>query len=413
MTAFQSLDTPSIAFVIFLIAMMLAFGMTAFMKWGRSEQGFGLWVLAQWSLSLGMLALFAREVVPLWISVAVGNALLFLTLALVRLGIARFRERALPVWPDFAVAALITFAITLNALTDGHIEDRIALVAATLAFLSMRCATALQGLTGQLRTVGLFGQCVMLTVAVTMVVRGFIAAVGDPTSASVFEAGLASASVFLSVALATVALPFFLLILNYTRLLEQLHHARAAAESASETDSLTGLMNRRGLFRSIRDFDRTRLIGVCLIDLDHFKAVNDSFGHDVGDRVLMKLARLLQDEVPDGVHARLGGEEFLLVLPDADHLETLDTAERVRVAVAHRLGPESGLHTLITTSIGTCSGPRLRFDELLTSADLALYRAKNAGRDRALGSAPGDAARTPSGRQVRYRTVRQPERSRS
>ena len=408
-----SIDTPSVAAAIFLISATLAIGMTAFWQIGRTEPGFGYWVAAQWSLSLGLVMLFARGFVALPVSVGFGNGLFFVTLILVRMGIGRFRERAVPIWPDASIAALIVIAITINAASGGLIETRTALVGATLSLLALRCASALHGLTGLMRAIGRFTQRGLLLVSFLMLVRAVVAVLSKPGDYPLFQPGLVNSSLFLTIAVACVALPFVLVVLNNARTLQQLHLAREAAESASETDALTGLMNRRGLFRSIRGFDRTQLIGVCLIDLDHFKRVNDNHGHDVGDRVLMQVAKLLQEEAPDCLIARMGGEEFLMVVPDADHTETLETAERIRVAVAQKLGPRSGLNTLITTSIGSCSGPRLRFDELLTSADLALYRAKNAGRDRALGSAPGDAALTPSGRQVRYRTVRQPERSRS
>lgn len=408
MSAFQSLDTPSIALVIFLIATMLAIGMTVLWRWGKTERGFGFWVAAQWALSIGMLALFARAVVPLWISVAIGNALLFMTMVFVRIGLARFRELDLSIWPDLAIAGLITTALALNAATGGHIENRIALIGATMAFLALRCASALHGMNGPLRVVRQFAQSVMMLIATLMVIRGWIAAVGDSSGSSLFEVGLAGATIFLSVAVATVALLFILVALNSARTLELLQRERDSAETASETDALTGLLNRRGLFRMIEDLDSSRLVGVCLIDLDHFKKVNDSHGHDVGDQVLTVLAALMKESAPDCLSARLGGEEFVMVIPDADRTQTLEQAEKLRVAVARELGLRSGLEQRITTSIGTCAGPKGRFSELLTSADLALYRAKSAGRDRTLGAGPGETSQTPSGRRVRHRSTREP-----
>lgn len=407
MSSFQSLDTPSIALVIFLIATLLAVGMSFLRRWGPTERGFEFWVAAQWALSLGMLALFARAIAPLWLSVALGNGLLFAAMILIRAGIARFRDLPLPLWPDIAVSALITAAITLNAASGGHIEDRIALVGATMALLSLRCATALHGVTGAQQLPARFAQGTMLFIATLMVIRGFIGAVGDPAGGNLFEVGLAGASIFLTVAIATVALPFILVALNSARMMESMNRARVEAESASEHDVLTGLLNRRGLFKKLAELESSRLVGICLVDLDHFKRVNDNYGHDVGDRALKVLAELMKENAPGCMHARLGGEEFLMVVLDADRAQTVEQAEQLRRAVAKELGLRSGLEQIITTSIGTSTGPRGRFSELLTSADLALYKAKNAGRDRTLGSGPGDASQTPSGRRVRYRSRRQ------
>ena len=161
---------------------------------------------------------------------------------------------------------------------------------------------------------------------------------------------------------------------------------------------MTGLYNRRHI-----DEQLARLLGpgslpsaplsVALVDLDHFKRINDTFGHDVGDAVLRRVAELLQAAVPvDGARAlggsfaaRMGGEEFLLVLVDTPPGHAVTLAEDLRSAIAgHGWGPVTG-ELPVTASIGvtTLSGSD---DEtpaaLLGRADALLYRAKEQGRDR-------------------------------
>jgi diguanylate cyclase (GGDEF)-like protein len=165
---------------------------------------------------------------------------------------------------------------------------------------------------------------------------------------------------------------------------------REAREQA-RTDPLTRLANRRSLEEFLRRaWTRARRgarpLAIVMIDLDHFKSVNDRFGHDAGDRVLTGVARLLQAHVRAGDMAcRLGGEEFALVLPDA----TLEVAQRragaLRDAI-HGLEPRHRGRSLggITASFGIALFPDHAGDPdaLLLAADRALYEAKAAGRDR-------------------------------
>lgn len=405
MYTLQTLDTPSIALLIFMIATVLAAGMTILWRMDATEKGFGFWVAAQWALALGMLFLFSRALLPLWVSVGLGNGFLMLMPVLIRLGIARFRELNLSIWPETLVIGGVTVAITLNAAADGSIETRIALVCGALVLGGVRVVAALHGVTGSVRTVARAIQGVMLFLGAMLASRGIVAVFRDPSTGSVFEAGVASATLFISVAVSTVALPFILVVMSSVRTRELIMRARVAAEHASETDLLTGLPNRRGLFRQVADKTPTQRLGVCLIDLDKFKTVNDNYGHDRGDRVLTELAGLLNEVAPECTHARLGGEEFVTLVPGGDRQTTLDTAERLRAAIQDQLAARSGVDHPITTSIGASCGPASRFRELLTTADLSLYRAKHAGRNRVLGAGPGENDRTPSGRMVRYRSA--------
>jgi diguanylate cyclase (GGDEF)-like protein len=171
------------------------------------------------------------------------------------------------------------------------------------------------------------------------------------------------------------------------------------------TDSKTGLLNMRGwresAMKELARADRTHaMVGVLMVDLDHFKLINDTWGHPAGDDMLLAVANVLRTETrPADVVGRFGGEEFVVLLPDTDRTASLAAAERIRQRVAaltvittdKRGGPAviSGR----TTSIGVAVRPEVAstLPDLLQAADGAVYAAKESGRDRVrLAGADGD-----------------------
>lgn len=158
-------------------------------------------------------------------------------------------------------------------------------------------------------------------------------------------------------------------------------------------DPLTGLFNRRytqeALERELRRASRNQEpVAVLMMDVDHFKRFNDTFGHQAGDHVLQELGKLLVAHTRGSdVVSRMGGEELLAILPSASHQDSLDKAEQLRGAIG-RLRLAQGGHDLgpLTISIGVAVYPDhgVNGDLLLRAADAALYRAKGAGRDRVI-----------------------------
>ncbi|MGY1700321.1 diguanylate cyclase [Geodermatophilus sp. SYSU D00766] len=172
---------------------------------------------------------------------------------------------------------------------------------------------------------------------------------------------------------------------------------RLRAELAEEAvrDPLTGLHNRRHLDRALgadlASRPRTGRLSVLLVDVDHFKSVNDRLGHAAGDRVLTAVARTLAGAVREGdTAARLGGEEFVLVLPGAGREQALERAEQVRRAIAGQRQALDGEDVGVTVSIGVavCPADGASAAALLEAADRALYTAKATGRDRVVTADP-------------------------
>jgi diguanylate cyclase (GGDEF)-like protein len=175
------------------------------------------------------------------------------------------------------------------------------------------------------------------------------------------------------------------------------------------TDPLTGVGNR-GAFRArFRQVARggTSPLSVLLIDVDHFKAFNDRYGHQTGDRVLRRVARVLQGSLRRcDFLARYGGEEFIVILPSTGRAASREIAERLRRAVADGPWP----HAPVTVSIGvaTLTGGSPRIQELVRAADRALYEAKAGGRNRVSVHRPARPHRRKSGVRGRGRGVTRP-----
>jgi diguanylate cyclase (GGDEF)-like protein len=155
----------------------------------------------------------------------------------------------------------------------------------------------------------------------------------------------------------------------------------------ARTDQLTGLLNRRGFDELVpHELARARressCVGVVTFDIDHFKRINDEWGHEAGDRVLAALADVFRAETrSNDVVARMGGEEFTAVLEVEGIEGAVEFAERVRAAFA---GVDVGVgHATISAGITAARQPGAAND-LLLAADAALYQAKVAGRDRAI-----------------------------
>ncbi len=179
--------------------------------------------------------------------------------------------------------------------------------------------------------------------------------------------------------------------LKIKSLQDELKQSNALLRQLSITDPLTGLHNRRSMMEMLgKEIKRAERKGthlsLIMMDLDHFKRVNDQYGHQSGDAVLHTLARLVAQGMRTyDCAARYGGEEFVLVLPETSHDDALVFAERVRERIqAHAFaGALRSLKTTISMGVATYPAPYITtIDDLIREADEALYRAKSAGRNR-------------------------------
>lgn len=177
-----------------------------------------------------------------------------------------------------------------------------------------------------------------------------------------------------------------------TRYVEILRDRVDRGLELSVIDQLTGLYNRRYMTHQLQQFMHRAVMGgkplsVMMLDIDHFKRINDTHGHQAGDEVLQEIAdRLRQNIRPMDVACRPGGEEFLVILPETPGDLAFAAAERVRRAVAAGefsvLGNSRQVAVTISAGVSSLLGPHDTMAELLNRADTALYQAKSAGRNR-------------------------------
>jgi len=173
---------------------------------------------------------------------------------------------------------------------------------------------------------------------------------------------------------------------------DELTSLNARLSRLATTDGLTGLSNRRtfdGFLR--REYAAHDVISVLLLDIDHFKSYNDTYGHQAGDECLKAVANIVADATVNtsGISARYGGEEFIIVLPKASLTDALRVAETVRLTVrALGIPNPASSRGYVTVSIGVSTKTEITFDEamLVGDADLALYEAKRHGRNRSFAS---------------------------
>jgi diguanylate cyclase (GGDEF)-like protein len=179
--------------------------------------------------------------------------------------------------------------------------------------------------------------------------------------------------------LATISTAFILLAMAKER-------AELGHKTAAKTDALTGLANRRSFFQEAARLiaSGSRPVALLMIDLDHFKSINDQFGHAVGDKVLKIFAQTSVGNLrPTDLVGRLGGEEFAVLLVNASQEGALLVAERLRSAFAAAAATVDGLPIHATASVGlSLLHPGQDMSALLDLADQALYRAKATGRNR-------------------------------
>ena len=172
------------------------------------------------------------------------------------------------------------------------------------------------------------------------------------------------------------------------KLQDRLHVRNAQLEEMSRTDMLTGLYNRRHLEEQLaRQHGAARRgrqqLSVILLDIDHFKRVNDTYGHSAGDRVLCSFASRMIRELRVGDTAgRWGGEEFLVILPSTGVEGAAHVAERIREVTSATPTSSEGRDIFVTVSGGCVTGPGASPDELVSAADAQLYEAKRSGRNR-------------------------------
>ncbi len=335
------------------------------------------------AFAAGMELLALRGRIPDLLSVTVANSLLILINVFLYWGIAELLQLRRPQRWLFLASVIPTALISLyTSYVHTNVSGRIIAVSFIAVLQYCLIVRLLTGPGPRRIHMPRRGLAALFTLyAVINLYRAWEAHLNDPRSR--LSSAPTSTFAFLTPILIGVMTALGVIWLAMAQLQHEL-------EAQSQTDSLTGLLNRRALEQigaeaieyARRQRDHLSLI---ILDLDRFKAINDEHGHDGGDAVLSHAARCLRDNLREIDHiARLGGEEFVAVLPGTDHTRAAEIAESLRHCLANltvdhlsqqiRLSASFGVATLLPTDISWL--------EILRRGDRALYLAKEQGRDR-------------------------------
>lgn len=362
-------------FAFFLPIMMASFGIAFVIVWSWGARGAGYWSAAFFCVAGGFAIPAVARTLPMagWSLIA---DLLFAS------GFLLFSQALLDRWrpgwllPTRVAIWALSGALCGLALVAGALQLELAASDFACFLLIAIPLVAARPASRSWPDRLLFAAAML--VALDNLVRGATV----PLTLSAGERFLASDYAFLMQAMACV----FGLFLALAALAANVSDILARYRDEAHRDPLSALLNRRGFDERIDRLDRRPWSGsVILCDIDHFKAVNDGFGHAAGDRVIAALADILRAlSPPDAVVARFGGEEFVIVLPDRDAARAAGIAEDVRRRFAADVAARMGMDRPLTASFGLSvrKADDASIHDAIARADSALYDAKTLGRNR-------------------------------
>jgi diguanylate cyclase (GGDEF)-like protein len=388
-----------------LVLITMQQGLCAFSWWvggwwlGLSKPVSAHWMGAALATAAGLSLILLRGLWPPFMTLIVANLAIMAGVLATRRGMQIFlsipvtdREHAFLFGAD---AVLLT---SFLLLVEGHSAVAVIGASVPIAWTLLRAAheshRALRR-EGAIATAHVVATPLAL-LGLLFAVRA-IAGVWMPSVAArpLHEANAFNGMVVLAFMLVGLMVNLVLALMVVGRLVTRLQHL-------SERDALTGLLNRRALAPLLqREAGRLRRYGetyaVLMIDIDYFKGVNDKHGHAAGDAVLCKLADVLRGAAREVDHiARLGGEEFCILLPHADLDGAMHLAERAHVAVRSAAWDEFDRPVTISVGVAVAQLPDEPPQAVLARADRALYRAKSAGRDQVVLAEPALADLQPA-----------------
>jgi diguanylate cyclase (GGDEF)-like protein len=352
---------------------------SAYRSFPSGVKGLGSWALGTLAIGVAALLYGLRDIVPDWVPVLCATSIMFWGVGLWLIGTQKFYNRRPTWWIFHLVWAIGMAAIAWWWFVAPSFVARATVFSFTVfVFYSLQAITILRR--GERHFSTHFFGLLMSVQAIMVLTRAVVSLNYHETAVGMFDG-----NIFHAVYLATSSFMMSLLPVGFmtvaTRRLQTL------LEHSSNLDPLTGVLNRRG-FATNYNSEKVRLsrsgqaMALMSIDLDHFKSVNDRFGHGVGDRVLVHAADKIGKALRATDHvARFGGEEFVVLLPETTLERSLLVAARIQASL--RDASTLGLPPY-TISIGIASqfAPDEILEDVLARADAALYRAKAGGRNR-------------------------------
>jgi diguanylate cyclase (GGDEF)-like protein len=374
------LDARTLYFVMFAICVVLGAAELLFFVRRPEHRGVGWWAAANLAGAIGMLLVGLRGLIPPVWSIALGNTLAVAGLIAAWFGVLAYDGRPLPIRSAIIGLLALFGLLAVPSTLSESLSARIVVVGLAMSAVEGANAWASRRIARRDGSVAAaICAALMLLCAGVNAVRGVYVAAYGAGGDYMGHNGLHALTIFLLVP-AFAGWNMALMMMSAERI------QRALAQAA-RTDGLTGALNRDGFRehaqRHIARLGRARRhAALALIDLDHFKTINDRGGHAAGDRVLRAFAQIAAGQLRSSdLLGRYGGDEFVLLLEEVD----ADQAERIAARLCQRFaettrGLVPGVQPTLSIGIGMLE-PDMPLDTLLGLADVALYRAKAGGRN--------------------------------
>lgn len=382
------IDVRTMGILSALIPLVLGLLMGVYWRQRKVYGGYGRWVLANLIFSVGFTLFSLRGLVPDFISIILANVLVVYGQVLIHEGIEAFYGRRPFRRSNYLVLAAYIIAQWFFTYIQPDINLRIVVTSLVYCILILRSGLSLLSfsipqLKGTSRSAGL----IFLATALFPFTRAIHALVQTQPINMLTDP--LNSWYSLVVATALLVWTFYFFLLNSARLELDLESARLELVHIASTDPLTGLYNRRHFFEHAGiEFQRARRYGgnlsLLLLDADRFKLINDNYGHDAGDAILLHIGAIFRRELRSfDVVARFGGDEFVVMLVGADAESALLIAERIRETVqgAPVALDSQTIHIQLSVGLASYEPGDEDLMAIMKRADIALYHAKKQGRN--------------------------------
>lgn len=382
------LDITTLSLVLALVTLCLSLLLTLAALHAEQQRGLRHWALGHSALTIGLLLGVNAQTLPSMLSVVIASGLMVLGVGVIWLGLRDFRQQSQSQLPVLLTALLCMLLqwLLLDIYQTPAATYPISSTALCL-FTLLSARELLRPWPQPLRSACWLAGGLFLLASAGLVLRA-LATLSDNGEQLLPGHGPHAASL-LGLLLLQIGLACCFMLMT-------LYQTALSLARLSERDGLTGILNRRSLCRqgsNLLQRCQRQQQPACLLmlDADHFKRINDEFGHQTGDAVLCHMSSRIGNQLRQGdLFGRFGGEEFTLLLPGLQPDEAMRTAERIRLALCNQPCSSAGQLVQLSASIGMAHSNDLGYDfeKLLGAADHALYRAKHLGRNRVEATSP-------------------------
>lgn len=385
------MDLRTLFIITVLVNIIIAIIMAIYWRTQKTYAGFGYWTLANVAMTLTFSLFAMKGIAPEFVTVVIANTSAVAGSVCRYAGVRFFWGAESLTHTRFHQTVVLGCALFLAYFTciDDNIMLRLFVVSLIISGYFLATARqmlkgASQGYPYEAWTVSLLN----IIYAILMMGRA-LEWYFYPESRHLLVASSMSMLYFSSILLLEVANALLFLMLNSQRLAKSLMIVQQELEKLASSDTLTGLFNRRKLAELcdqeiIEARTLNRPLAMLLIDLDHLKQMNDTFGHSAGDALINTVVKIIRDQLrPTDIAGRLGGDEFLLILPNTTQEHAKSIAEHIRQNVQNQIFHWEDKVLSMSLSIGVASliDADTNWNDWLQRADHNLYLAKNSGRN--------------------------------